>query len=57
MIENFILIYFSGGGGNFSLSTSFVGYSTVYGGVVPMTPDGYGCFYHMPNNKYVIINI
>ena len=53
MIENCIVIYFSGGGGNFSLSTSFVGYSTVYGSVVPMTQDGYGCFYHMPHNKYV----
>lgn len=37
----------SGGGGNFALSTSFVGYTTVYGGVAPMVEDGYGCFYHM----------
>ena len=34
MIENCIVMYFLGGGGNFSLSTSFVGCSTVYGDVV-----------------------
>lgn len=37
----------SGGGGNFVLSTSFVGYTTVYGGVVPMVEHGYGCFYRI----------
>ncbi|KAL4222593.1 hypothetical protein ACF0H5_018634 [Mactra antiquata] len=35
----------SGGGGNFVLSTSFVGYTPVYGGVVPMVEQGYGTFY------------
>lgn len=35
----------SGGGGNFALSTSIVGYTDSYGGVSAMTPDGYGCFY------------
>ncbi|XP_052770762.1 peroxisomal carnitine O-octanoyltransferase-like [Mya arenaria] len=35
----------SGGGGNFVLSTSFVGYTPVYGGVVPMVDHGYGTFY------------
>ncbi|XP_052246538.1 peroxisomal carnitine O-octanoyltransferase-like isoform X2 [Dreissena polymorpha] len=35
----------SGGGGNFVLSTSFVGYTPVYGGVVPMVEHGYGSFY------------
>ena len=40
----------SGGGGNFELSTSFVGYTPVFGGVGAMTNDGYGCFYHMEQN-------
>ncbi|XP_052247535.1 peroxisomal carnitine O-octanoyltransferase-like isoform X2 [Dreissena polymorpha] len=35
----------SGGGGNFVLSTSFVGYTSVYGGAVPMVEHGYGTFY------------
>ncbi|XP_060551332.1 peroxisomal carnitine O-octanoyltransferase-like isoform X2 [Ruditapes philippinarum] len=35
----------SGSGGNFVLSTSFVGYTPVYGGVVPMVEHGYGTFY------------
>lgn len=34
MIENCIVMYFLGRGGNFSLSISFVGCSTVYGDVV-----------------------
>ena len=38
---------FSGGGGNFALSTSFTGYTTVFGGVTPMIENGYGSFYHM----------
>lgn len=37
----------SGGGGNFVLSTSFVGYTPVYGGVVPMVEHGYGSFYRI----------
>ena len=36
---------FSGGNGNFVLSTSFVGYTPVFGGVLPMCNNGYGCFY------------
>ena len=44
---------FSGGGGNFVLSTSFVGYTSVYGGVAPMVDDGYGCFYHIEQNQLV----
>ncbi|XP_052682720.1 peroxisomal carnitine O-octanoyltransferase-like [Crassostrea angulata] len=42
----------SGGGGNFELSTSFVGYTPVFGGVAAMTNDGYGSFYHM-EDKYI----
>lgn len=45
----------SGGGGNFVLSTSFVGYTTVYGGVAPMTDNGYGCFYHIEPDKIVAV--
>ncbi|XP_054272282.1 peroxisomal carnitine O-octanoyltransferase-like isoform X1 [Macrosteles quadrilineatus] len=35
----------SGGGGNFTLSTSLLGYSPIGGGVAPMCFDGYGVFY------------
>ena len=43
--------FFSGGGGNFLLSTSLCGYSDITGGCVPMVYDGYGVFYGVPNNK------
>ncbi|XP_064614131.1 peroxisomal carnitine O-octanoyltransferase-like [Liolophura sinensis] len=39
----------SGGGGNFILSTSFLGYSPVYGGVVPMCENGYCVAYCIQN--------
>lgn len=37
----------SGGGGNFVLSTSTLGYSINNGFVAPMVKDGYGLFYTM----------
>ncbi|XP_053679348.1 peroxisomal carnitine O-octanoyltransferase [Anopheles nili] len=37
----------SGGGGNFILSTSTLGYTINCGFVAPMCMDGYGCFYTM----------
>jgi len=37
----------SGGDGNFTLSTSFLGYTPVLGGLPPMCKDGYGVFYNM----------
>ncbi|XP_041762051.1 peroxisomal carnitine O-octanoyltransferase isoform X2 [Anopheles merus] len=37
----------SGGGGNFILSTSTLGYTINCGYVAPMCADGYGCFYTM----------
>uniref|UniRef100_A0A2M4AS50 Putative carnitine o-acyltransferase cpti n=1 Tax=Anopheles triannulatus TaxID=58253 RepID=A0A2M4AS50_9DIPT len=37
----------SGGGGNFVLSTSTLGYTINCGFVAPMVNDGYGCFYTM----------
>lgn len=37
----------SGGGGNFVLSTSTLGYSINVGFVAPMVTDGYGVFYSM----------
>lgn len=43
----------SGGGGNFALSTSFVGYTTCYGAVAPMMQDGYGTFYRVEAEKIV----
>lgn len=42
----------SGGGGNFHLSTSTVGYTPVFGGVAAMTKDGYGCFYNMLGDRF-----
>lgn len=37
----------SGGGGNFVLSTSTLGYTINVGFVAPMVADGYGVFYSM----------
>ncbi|KAJ8313607.1 hypothetical protein KUTeg_008168 [Tegillarca granosa] len=45
----------SGGGGNFVLSTSMVGYTTVFGGVVPMMENGYGVFYHIETNTIEMV--
>lgn len=41
----------SGGGGNFVLSTSLVGYLRVQGVVVPMVHNGYGFFYHIRDDR------
>ena len=35
------------------MSTSLCGYSEVTGACPPMTYDGYGVFYGIPNDKYV----
>lgn len=45
----------SGGGGNFVLSTSTLGYSINVGFVSPMVADGYGVFYSMLNDCIWII--
>lgn len=44
----------SGGGGNFVLSSSLVGYTTVLGAVAPMVPHGYGFFYRIRDERIVI---
>ncbi|XP_068998924.1 peroxisomal carnitine O-octanoyltransferase isoform X1 [Embiotoca jacksoni] len=44
----------SGGGGNFVLSSSLVGYTTVLGSVVPMVKHGYGFFYRIRDDRFVI---
>ncbi|XP_028672955.2 peroxisomal carnitine O-octanoyltransferase [Erpetoichthys calabaricus] len=41
----------SGGGGNFVLSTSLVGYTRVLGSTVPMVHHGYGCFYQIRDDR------
>jgi carnitine O-octanoyltransferase len=46
----------SGGGGNFVLSTSTLGYSIFNGCVAPMVLDGYGVFYSMLDDFVFIIN-
>ncbi|KAL2084173.1 hypothetical protein ACEWY4_019691 [Coilia grayii] len=43
----------SGGGGNFVLSTSLVGYTTVLGAVAPMVNHGYGFFYQIRDDRIV----
>lgn len=43
----------SGGGGNFVLSTSLVGYTTVLGAVAPMVRHGYGFFYRIRDDRIV----
>lgn len=42
-----VKLNFSGGGGNFVLSTSTLGFTINCGFVAPMVMDGYGCFYSM----------
>uniref|UniRef100_UPI0037E79347 peroxisomal carnitine O-octanoyltransferase-like isoform X1 n=1 Tax=Semicossyphus pulcher TaxID=241346 RepID=UPI0037E79347 len=44
----------SGGGGNFTLSSSLVGYTTVLGVVAPMVHHGYGFFYRIRDDRIVI---
>ncbi|KAK5862310.1 hypothetical protein PBY51_017720 [Eleginops maclovinus] len=44
----------SGGGGNFVLSSSLVGYTTVLGAVAPMVHHGYGFFYCIREDRIVI---
>ena len=44
---------FSGGGGNFVLSTSCIGYYDVHGGMAPMVTNGYGFFYSIRDDWYV----
>lgn len=41
----------SGGGGNFVLSTSCVGFSSILGGCAAMVKDGYGAFYSIEDNR------
>ncbi|KAK2726998.1 hypothetical protein QYM36_007743 [Artemia franciscana] len=41
----------SGGGGNFILSSSLVGYSPVSGGTTAMCENGYGVFYSIENER------
>ncbi|XP_041367134.1 peroxisomal carnitine O-octanoyltransferase-like [Gigantopelta aegis] len=43
----------SGGAGNFVISSSFVGFTTVYGGVAPMCKDGYGIIYRIQDDEIV----
>ncbi|CAM9324436.1 peroxisomal carnitine O-octanoyltransferase isoform X1 [Lampetra fluviatilis] len=44
----------SGGGGNFVLSTSLVGYTNTLGAVAPMVPHGYGFFYRIRDDRLVV---
>lgn len=44
----------SGSGGNFVLSSSLVGYTTVLGAVAPMVHHGYGFFYRIRDDRIVI---
>ncbi|KAM9436607.1 peroxisomal carnitine O-octanoyltransferase [Clarias gariepinus] len=43
----------SGGGGNFVLSSSLVGYTTILGAVAPMVHHGYGFFYRIRDDRIV----
>ncbi|KAF2366651.1 Acyltransferase ChoActase/COT/CPT [Trinorchestia longiramus] len=47
----------TGGGGNYVLSTSTLGYTDCAGGVAPMVPHGYGVFYTMmPTWIYIMVS-
>ncbi|NWS66698.1 OCTC octanoyltransferase, partial [Crotophaga sulcirostris] len=45
----------SGGGGNFVLSTSLVGYSRFNGCVLPMVHHGYGFFYNIRDDRILAV--
>ena len=45
----------SGGGGNYRMSTSNVGYTPLFGGFAPMTADGYGVCYSMLEGRMNIM--
>uniref|UniRef100_A0A1L8DZ05 Putative carnitine o-acyltransferase cpti n=1 Tax=Nyssomyia neivai TaxID=330878 RepID=A0A1L8DZ05_9DIPT len=45
----------SGGGGNFILSTSTLGFTVCGGCVAPMCHDGYGTFYNILSNSIILI--
>lgn len=47
------MLPYSGGGGNFVLSTSSLGYTAMVGFVSPMCRDGYATFYSITNDMYV----
>ena len=44
-------VLYSGGGGNFVLSTSLVGYLRIQGVMAPMVHNGYGFFYHIRDDR------
>ncbi|XP_042346108.1 peroxisomal carnitine O-octanoyltransferase isoform X1 [Plectropomus leopardus] len=44
----------SGGGGNFVLSSSLVGYTTIMGAMAPMVKHGYGFFYRIRDDRIVV---
>ncbi|XP_036614976.1 peroxisomal carnitine O-octanoyltransferase [Trichosurus vulpecula] len=44
----------SGGGGNFVLSSSLLGYTRVNGVVVPMIHSGYGFFYNIRDDRFLV---
>ena len=45
----------SGGGGNYRMSTSNVGYTPLFGGFAPMTADGYGCCYALMEGRMNLV--
>uniref|UniRef100_A0A673T2N2 Peroxisomal carnitine O-octanoyltransferase n=1 Tax=Suricata suricatta TaxID=37032 RepID=A0A673T2N2_SURSU len=47
----------SGGGGNFVLSTSLVGYARVLGVAVPMVHNGYGFFYNIRDDRFNVTSV
>lgn len=53
--KKILIFYFSGGGGNFVLSTSFLGFTTCLGGCAAMVKDGYGCFYNIEPKRLVLV--
>ncbi|XP_031570096.1 peroxisomal carnitine O-octanoyltransferase-like isoform X2 [Actinia tenebrosa] len=44
----------SGGSGNYTLSTSCVGFTEIYGSCAPMVADGYGIFYSIEEHRFNI---
>lgn len=45
------VLFYSGGGGNFVLSTSLTGYTRFSGSALPMVEHGYGFFYAIRDDR------
>ena len=48
----FLSLLYSGGDGNFVISSSLTGFTELHGGMAPMMEDGYGIFYSINKDRF-----